>query len=289
MVNDSVAYIKALAARHGRNAEWAEKAVREAVSLTAEEALDQGVIDLIAANIGELLEKINGRTVVMESGTRQLATGNVQIVRMDPDWRTRLLAMITDPNIAYILMLMGIYGLIYELANPGFFLPGVAGAICILLALYTFHVLPINYAGLALIALGISFMVAEAFVPSIGALGIGGVVAFVVGSIILMDEESMRISLSLILVTAVCSAGFFLWLIRRLYTVSRRKVLTGSEEMIGSIGEAMEDFSGEGRIWIHGESWRATVPSEVKKGQKVKVVSQEGLLLNGKLVQEDVI
>lgn len=287
MVNDAVAYIKALAARHGRNAEWAEKAVRESVSLTAEEALDIGVIDLIAPNIADLLDKINGRTVIMEKGTLQLATGNVQIVRMDPDWRTRMLAVITDPNIAYILMLVGIYGLIYELANPGFFLPGVAGAICLLLALYTFHILPINYAGLALIAMGISFMIAEAFVPSIGALGIGGVVAFVVGSIILMDEESMSISLPLILVTAFCSAAFFLWLIRRLYTVSRQKVLTGSEKMIGSIGEAMEDFAGEGRIWIHGESWRASVPSKIKKGQKVQVVEQEGLLLHVQLIQED--
>jgi len=288
MVNDAVSYIKALANRYGRNAQWAEQAVREAVSLTAEEAMEKGVIDLIAANLQELLEKIDGREVAMESGTRLLATRDLKIVRMDPDWRTKLLTVITDPNIAYVLLLLGIYGLIYELANPGFFLPGVAGAICILLALYTFHILPINYAGLALIALGISFMIAEAFVPSIGALGIGGVIAFVVGSLILMDEESMRISLPLIIGTALFSAGFFLWLMRRLYTVSRKKILTGAEEMIGSIGEAMEDFTGEGRIWIRGESWKALSPTSIKKGQKVRVISQKGLRLNVEFVREDV-
>ncbi len=288
MVNDAVAYIKGLADRHGRNAKWAEQAVREAVSLTAQEALEAGVIDLIAASKEELLREMDGRQVVMENGKVTLATRDLTIARFDPDWRTRLLMVITDPNIAYILMLVGIYGLIYELANPGFFLPGVAGAICLLLALYTFHILPINYAGLALILLGISFMVAEAFVPSVGALGIGGVIAFVVGSIILMDEETMRISLYLIIGTALLSAGFFLWLIRRLYTVSKKKVRTGAEEMVGSIGEVMEDFSGTGRIWIHGESWNARVRDEVKKGQKVEVISQDGLTLNVKIAQEDV-
>ncbi|MCL7487722.1 MAG: nodulation protein NfeD [Desulfobulbaceae bacterium] len=288
MVNDAVAYIKALANRHGRNAQWAEKAVREAVSLTAEEALEAGVIDLIAGSIDELLRKIDGRQVVMESRTLTLATADLSIVRIDPDWRTRLLSVITDPNIAYILMLLGIYGLIYELANPGFFLPGVAGAICLLLALYTFHILPINYAGLALIALGITFMIAEAFVPSIGALGIGGLVAFVIGSIILMDDESMRISLPLIIGTALFSGAFFLWLIGRLISMGKKKVRTGAEEMIGAIGEAMEDFTAQGRIWIHGESWGAVSPEPVKKGQKVRVVSQDGLLLNVKLSQEDV-
>jgi len=288
MVNDAVAYIKALANRHGRNAQWAEQAVREAVSLTSEEALETGVIDLVAADIDDLLQKIDGRTVVMESGKETLATRGLTVIRTDPDWRTRLLMVITDPNVAYILMLLGIYGLIYELANPGFFLPGVAGAICLLLSMYTFHILPINYAGLALMALGISFMIAEAFVPSIGALGIGGVVAFVVGSIILMDEEGMSISLPLIIGTALLSAGFFLWLMGRIYTLSKKKVRTGAEEMVGSIGEAMEDFTGEGRIWVHGESWRALVPTPVQKGQKVRVISQDGLQLNVEILQEDV-
>lgn len=289
MVNDAVAYIKSLATRHGRNVQWAEQAVREAVSLTAEEALKIGVIDVIAISEEELLRKIDGRQVVMNIEKVTLATKNLTIARFDPDWRTQLLMVITDPNIAYILMLLGIYGLIYELANPGFFLPGVAGAICLLLALYTFHILPINYAGLALIALGISFMIAEAFVPSIGALGIGGVVAFVVGSIILMDEKSMRISLPLIISTALVSAGFFLWLMSRLYMVSKKKVLTGTEQMVGSVGEAMDDFIGTGRIWIHGESWEAVAREKITKGEKVEVISQEGLTLNVQILQEDTL
>lgn len=287
MVNDAVAYITALATRHGRNAEWAEQAVREAVSLNADEALALGVIDLMAANLEELLEKVDGREVVMEEGRITLATADLEVELFEPDWRTRLLAVITDPNVAYILMLLGVYGLIYELANPGFVLPGTVGLICLLLALYTFQILPINYAGLALIILGILFMVGEALTPSFGALGIGGVIAFVIGSIILMDEESMRISLPLIFSIALLSAGFFVWVTGRMYAISRKKVLTGAEEMIGSIGEAMADFTGEGRVWVHGESWLALSSSPVKKGEKVQVVSQDGLRLNVKKIQED--
>jgi len=290
MVNDAVAYIRALANRHGRNADWAEKAVREAVSLTAEDAQAEGVIDFVAVNLEDLLAKMDGRTVVMEGGEkRTLSTSDLKIERSEPDWRTRVLGIITDPNVAYILMLLGIYGLIYELANPGFVLPGVVGAICLLLALYTFHILPINYAGLALIFLGVAFMAAEVFTPSFGALGIGGIVAFVVGSIILMDEKSMRISIPLIAGTAVASASFILWVMSRLYAISRKKVRTGVELMIGSVGEAINDFSGEGRIWIQGESWRAHSPSPVKKGQKVEVISQDGLLLNVKIFQEEAL
>jgi len=288
MVNDAVAYIMALATRHGRNAEWAERAVREAVSLTAEEALAEGVIDLVAVNLEDLLQQIDGREVVMEGGQRiTLSTEGVNIVRFPPDWRTRILAVITDPNVAYMLMLLGIYGLIYELANPGFVLPGVVGTICLLLALYTFQILPINYAGLALIVLGIIFMVGEAFAPSFGALGVGGIVSFVVGSIILLDEESMRISLYLIGGTALASAAFILWVISRLLTISRKKVRTGAEELVGSIGEAMADFTNEGRIWVHGESWRALSPTPVKRGQKVRVIAQDGLLLQVNILEED--
>ncbi|MDD3618701.1 MAG: nodulation protein NfeD [Desulfobulbaceae bacterium] len=287
MINDAVAYITALARRHGRNAEWAERAVREAVSLNAGEALELGVIDLVAANLEELLEKVDGREVVMEEGRITLATAGVETERYEPDWRTRLLAVITDPNVAYILMLLGVYGLIYELANPGFILPGMVGLICLLLALYTFQILPINYAGLALIILGMLFMIGEAVTPSFGALGVGGVIAFVVGSIILMDEESMRISLPLIFSIALLSATFFMWVIGRMYAISRKKVRTGSEEMIGSIGEAMSDFAREGRIWVHGESWRAVSSAPVAKGEKVQVVSQDGLTLNVKKMQED--
>jgi membrane-bound serine protease (ClpP class) len=287
MVNDAVAYIKALANRHGRNAEWAEQAVREAVSLTAAEALQLKVIDLVAASQAELLQELDSREVVMENGRLTLATEGLVIVPFEPDWRTKILTVITDPNIAYILMLIGIYGLIYELAHPGFVLPGIVGTICLLLALYTFQILPINYAGLALIILGIAFMIGEAFVPSFGALGIGGIIAFVVGSIILMDEETMRISLLLIGPIALVSAGFFLWVMTRVYSMRRKKVITGAEEMIGITGEAMENFTREGRIWVHGESWLAQCAQPVRKGQKVQVTAKEGLLLKVKILPED--
>ena len=289
MVNDAVAYIKTLASRHGRNAEWAEQAVREAVSLTSEEALEIKVIDLVAAGHADLLRQLDGREIVMETGRITLATGELIIERFDPDWRTKILTVITDPNIAYILMLLGIYGLIYELANPGFILPGIVGTICLLLALYTFQILPINYAGLALIILGVTFLIAEAFVPSFGALGIGGLIAFVVGSVILLDEKGMRISLLLIGSTALVSAGFILWVMTRLYTMRRKKVITGAEEMIGIIGEAMEDFAEEGRVWVHGESWQAQSSVPVKKGQKIQVTAKEGLLLKIKKIQEDTL
>ncbi|MCD6388573.1 MAG: nodulation protein NfeD [Desulfobulbaceae bacterium] len=287
MVNDAVAYIKSLANRHGRNAQWAEQAVREAVSLTAKEALEIGVIDVVVGGLVDLLQQLDGREVLMESGKMTLSTGNLVIERLEPDWRSQLLTIITDPNIAYILMLLGFYGLIFELSNPGYILPGVVGGICLLLALYSFQVLPINYAGLGLMILGIIFMVAEAFVPSFGALGIGGVIAFVFGSVILMNDEGLRISLPLIGGTALVSTGFFLWVMGGLYAISRKKVVTGAEEMIGSVGEAMADFEGEGRVWIHGESWRAVSPAAVIKGQKVQVIEKDGLLLKVKL-EEDV-
>jgi membrane-bound serine protease (ClpP class) len=230
---------------------------------------------------------LDGREVVMETGTFTLATGGLVIKPIEPDWRTKILTVITDPNIAYILMLLGIYGLIYELANPGFILPGIVGTICLLLALYTFQILPINYAGLALIILGVTFMIAETFVPSFGALGIGGVIAFVVGSVILMDEETMRISLLLIGSTALASALFFLWIMGRLYTIRRKKIITGSEELIGITGEAMEDFTEQGRVWVRGESWQAETAVPVRKGQKIQVTAKNGLLLQIKILQED--
>ena len=241
----------------------------------------------MAAGHADLLLQLDGREVVMEKGRLTLAAKGLVIEPIEPDWRTKILTVITDPNVAYILMLLGIYGLIYELANPGFILPGIVGTICLLLALYTFQVLPINYAGLALIVLGISFLIAEAFVPSFGALGIGGIIAFVVGSIILMDEEGMRISLFLIGSTALVSAGFILWIMGRLYTMRRKKVVTGAEEMIGITGEAMEDFTEKGRVWVHGESWQAQSTAPVKKGQKIEVTAKDGLLLKVKILQED--
>jgi membrane-bound serine protease (ClpP class) len=279
MIHDAAAYIRSLADRHGRNAEWAEKAVREAVSLTAGEALEQKVIDVVASDLEDLLRQIDGRQVAMAGGPRTLAVDHPSIVTVPPTWQDKLLVVIGDPNIAYLLMLIGVYGLIYELANPGFFFPGVAGAISILLALYAFQVLPINYSGLALIVLGIALIVGEAFAPSFGSLGIGGVIAFVVGSLILVDERSMRISLPLVAGTALISAALLLWLIGRLLTVRRRPPRTGGEVLIGMTGEVIKDFTGSGRIWLLGESWQASYPGTVRKGQKVRVAAKNGLVL----------
>lgn len=287
MINDAEAYIKALAHRHGRNAQWAGQAVREAVSLTAEEALAADVIDLLAPSHADLLRQLDKKEVRLAAGATVLATSHLTIKTFEPTWRIRLLTVITDPNIAYILLLMGIYGLIFEVTHPGLILPGVAGAIALLLALYSFQLLPINYAGLALIVLGISLMTAEAFVPSFGVLGLGGIIAFVSGSIILMDEEGFAISLTLISSTALVSAAFLLGVIGKVLQLSRKGMITGGEELVGSTGVALADFDETGRIWIHGESWLARSSRPIKKKQRVRVTGKEGLELRVELKEEE--
>lgn len=287
MVNDAEAYIISLAERHGRNREWAAKAVREAVSISAEEALRLGVIDLMADSVEDLLVQLNGREVMMSSGPQLLQTDNIRLIPIEKDWRTRLLIVIGDPNIAYMLMLLGIYGLFFELANPGYVLPGVVGGTALLLALYAFQILPINYAGLALIVLGIFFMVAEAFAPSFGALGLGGLAAFVFGSVILMDEKGLQISLSLIGTTGLFSFVCILWMVTRLLSLRRRRVITGEELMLDSVGVVIDDFTVNGRVWILGESWQASTTIPLKKGDKVKILSQDGLHLSVKPLQEE--
>ena len=281
IVNDAVAYIRGLAQMRGRNAEWAEKAVREATSLTADEALAEGVIDLIASDIPDLLAKIDGRTVKMQGQEIILSTQDVAIVELEQDWRTRLLAIITDPNIAYILMLIGIYGLILEFANPGTIVSGVVGAVCLLLALFAFQVLPVNYAGLALIFLGIVFMLAEVFVPSFGALGIGGMIAFVMGSIMLLDMDipGYGISIPLVATVALITTGFFLFVLGMAVKARQRPVVCGNAEMVGAIGEVADDFDNEGWVKVHGELWRAKTPMPLRRGQKVKITSVDGLTL----------
>jgi membrane-bound serine protease (ClpP class) len=281
MVNDAVAYIRGLAEMRGRNAEWAEKAVREAASLSADKALAEGVIDVVAADLADLLMKIDGQVVSVNGQDQTLQTTGLEIVVIEPDWRNELLSVITNPNVAYILMLLGIYGLFFELANPGYVLPGVIGAISLLLALYALQVLPVNYAGVGLILLGIAFMVAELFMPSFGALGVGGIVAFVVGSIILFDVEggNVAVSLPLIAAAAVLSAGFFLVAVRLVFGAHRRPVVSGAEELAVSVGEAMEDFEGRGRVYVHGEAWNAESSVPVRRGQRIRVTGREGLIL----------
>ncbi len=280
-INDAAAYIRSLAQMRERNIEWAERAVREAASLPASEALELGVIDFVAVDLADLLQQAQGRSISLPGGVRQLDTANLQLQVVQPDWRTRLLAVITDPNIAYVLMLVGIYGLFFEFANPGYILPGVAGAISLLLALYAFQVLPVNYAGLALLALGIIFMLAEVFVPSFGALGIGGLIAFVIGSIILFEEEGTgyAVSLPLIATLSVTTAGFFLFVVGAAVKARNRPVVSGLEELLGATGEVIEDFTGKGRIRIHSEIWWAESAVPLRSGDKVRVDSIEGLVL----------
>jgi membrane-bound serine protease (ClpP class) len=279
MINDAVAYIRSLAQLRGRNAEWAEQAVRGAASLPANEALQKGVIDFVASNVPQLLAKANGRKVTVNGEPMVLQTKDLAVKVVEPDWRSRVLSVITDPNIAYVLMLIGIYGLIFEFSNPGYILPGVVGAICLVLALYAFHVLPVNYAGMGLMLLGIAFMVAEAFVPSFGALGIGGVIAFVVGSVILMNTESQfyTISRPLIMAFALTSAAFFIGLVGMVIRARQRPAVIGRESLIGDVGEAVEDFQGRGHIRAQGEIWQAVCDRPLRQGQKVRVTALDGL------------
>ncbi len=281
IVNDAVAYIRGLAELRGRNAQWAEKAVREGASLSATEALKMNVVDLIAPDMQTLLRDLNGRKVNVLGREVVLNTTGVTLVHVAPDWRTKLLAVLTDPNVAYILMLIGIYGLVFEFASPGAVVPGVVGGISLLLALFAFQVVPINYAGLGLILLGVALMVAEAMVPSFGALGVGGVAAFVIGSIILMktDVPGYGVSLPLVGAVALLSAALFLAILVAAVKARRRPVVSGQEELIGAVAEVLEDFDGAGKIRIHSETWDARTTVPVHRGQRVRVTKRDGLVL----------
>jgi membrane-bound serine protease (ClpP class) len=281
LVNDAVAYIRSLAQMRGRNAEWAEQAVREAASLPAEEAVQLGVVDLLARDLDDLLRQIDGQVVKTAGGETTLATSGLALVELAPDWHSRLLAVISNPNVAYILMLVGIYGLIYEFSNPGAVLPGTVGAVSLVLALYAFQLLPINYAGVALMVLGLALMLAEAFTPAFGALGIGGVAAFVVGSLILIDTEApgFGLSIRLILTFAVTSALLLFFLIGLALKSYRRPVVSGSEELMGAVGQAVSGFPGAGSIHLHGEIWSARSDLPIAPGTPVEVTGRDGLTL----------
>jgi len=254
-VHDAAAYIRGLAELRGRNAEWAERAVREAVSLTAEAALEENVIDVVAVDVPELLAAIDGMSVKLGNETVEISSDSLMVEIYEPDWRTRFLMVITDPNIAYLLMLAGAYGLLLEGYNPGAFVPGIVGAICLLLALFAFQVLPVNYAGLALIALGVALMVAEAFAPSFGVLGLGGIVAFVFGSVILMDTDVPGFAISRLLIGTVAAVGGTLLLAMMLFLIRshRRPVVSGTESMLGGTAEALETFTTTGTVFVQGE------------------------------------
>ena len=280
-VNDSVAYIRGLAELRGRNADWGERAVREGVSLPAHEALAADVIDLVASDLPELLRAIDGRVVKLQSREVTLQTAGIVLREVQPDWRTELLQLITNPNVAYLLMLIGIYGLLLEGYNPGSVLPGVVGAISLLLALFAFQVLSVNYAGLALIALGVLLIVAESFVPSFGTLGLGGIVAFVIGSVMLLDNDVPGFSIAWQLIATMGLAGSLLLLGIVSFAVRsrRRPVVSGHEGMLREHAEAVEAFDRQGLVRVHGELWNAVTQSPVQAGQRLRIVRVDGLTL----------
>lgn len=289
IINDAVAYIRGLATLRKRNGDWAEEAVRKGVSLTAEDALNANVVDLIVTDLDELLREVDGKEVDVVGNIKKLSTKDALVEVVKPDWLNKVLGIITNPNVAYILMLLGVYGLFFELSNPGHVLPGVAGAICLLLAFYALQVLPVNYAGVALIMLGIAFMVGEMFVPSFGALGIGGVIAFVIGSMILMDTnvEAYELSTPLVAAVAAISSAFFMGVVAMAIRQRRRPVVSGREEMLGDTGQAVDAFSEDGTIHIHGEVWRARSTQPITKDQRVKVLDIDGLVLVVEPVTEE--
>ena len=287
-VNDSVAYARGLANKHGRNADWAELAVREAASITAEKALEIGVIDLIAADIGDLLNQINGKAIEVRGRDWVLDTTTLQIEQLEPDWKAELLGVITSPTIAYLLLLIGIYGLFFEGYNPGAVFPGVIGAICLLIALYAFQMLPVNYAGFALIALGIILMIGEAVVPSFGVLGIGGIISLVIGSIILIDTDvpGFMVSRPLIGALALVSSLGLMGIIGIALKARLRPVVSGREQLIGASGTALTDVYHEGEVFVHSERWSAVSDSPLHKGQTVEVTGIDGLTLKVRPIDE---
>jgi membrane-bound serine protease (ClpP class) len=281
--HDAQAYIRSLAELRKRNAEWAELAVSKAASLTAQQALAQKVIDMIADNPADLLTQADGKMISIRGQIQTIHTRGLAVHSIAPDWRTRLLGVITNPSVAYILLIIGVYGLFFEFMNPGLFLPGVAGLIALLLALYALQMLPIDYAGLGLIIAGLGFIIAEIFLPTFGALGIGGAIAFLIGSIMLMKSGSAGFNLPLPLIIAVTGVTLllFLGLTGLAIRARRRPVVTGREGMIGQVGEAVLDH---GEIWIHvgGERWRPVDAQGLRAGQQVKVTGLKGLKLQVK-------
>lgn len=283
ITNDAVARIKAIAEKRGRNAAWAEDAVRKSVSITEHEALAQNVIDFLAPNLDSLLKAIDGREVELVDRKTKLATANARIIVHEMNWRHKLLERISDPNIAYILMLLGIYGLFFELWNPGAVLPGVIGGICLILGLYAMQTLPVNWAGFALILFAIILFLLEIKITSYGVLSIGGVIAIFLGSLMLFKEGNndfepvVRVSKQLIIAATLVSAAFFSFVVGMSVRSQRKPAVTGAEGMIGEIGIALTEVSATGRVRVHGEIWQGRSDAPIASGENVRVIAVEGL------------
>jgi membrane-bound serine protease (ClpP class) len=279
-VNDAAAYIRSLAEISGRNKDWAEDAVRKAASIPASEAVKLHVADVIADDVPDLLRKIDGRTVTVAGKPERLTAAGLDIVSIAPDWRTELLAIITNPNVALLLMMIGVYGLIFEFLSPGAVAPGLIGAISLLVGLYALNLLPINYAGAALVLLGIALMIAEVHIGAFGAIGAGGIVAFVVGAIMMFPAApGFELSPFVIAGVAIASAGFFLLGLSLLLRSRWRAVVTGETALLGAEAEAISWDGEEGRVRIQGEIWRARAKTPLQPGTRVRVVGRDGLVL----------
>jgi membrane-bound serine protease (ClpP class) len=283
VVNDMAAYARGIAEDKGRNGEWVEKAIRESVSITADEALENNVIDLVAKDIDELLQKIDGREISVSGGKITLKTADLKKTYFRPGWRDKVLKTISDPNIAYILMMIGLAGLYFELSHPGAIFPGVIGAISLILAFFSFQTLPVNYAGLILITLAIIFFIAEVKVTSYGILSIGGLISLTIGSIMLFEDVS--VSLKLMLPTILLVGGFFVVVASLAFRAYRARPLSGSDGLVGEVGLVKERIDPEGLIFVHGEYWRAKAGERVEPGEKVEVEGVEGLILSVKKIK----
>lgn len=279
ITNDAVAYIRGLAEKRGRNVEWAEKAVKESVSISAEEALKLKVVDILARDIDDLLNQLDGRKVITIKGEVTLATKGTSVIKEEMGLGRKILNAISDPNVAYILMMLGIYGLFFELANPGAIFPGVVGGICLLLAFYSFQTIPVNYAGVLLILLAIVLFVAEAMVISHGVLAIGGIIAMFLGSIMLFESPLpyLRASIQVIIITVLVTGGLFIAAIAFAVKAQFRRASTGAEGMIGQTGEARSRIAPAGKVFVAGEYWDAESDEVIEEGEKIRVTSLEGL------------
>ncbi|MBN1694133.1 nodulation protein NfeD [candidate division WOR-3 bacterium] len=282
---DAAAYLRGIAKKRNRNIEWAEKAVRESVSATAEEALELGIIDLVVSSVDELLEKIHGRKVELPGGVKKLDTKNAERENLPMNFREEFLKLISNPNIAYILFIVGIYGLIFEIRSPGAIIPGVLGALCIILAFYSFSVLPINYAGVALIILGIAMFVMEVLTPTYGPLTIGGIVSMSIGSIMLINTDAtfLQISKPLIFAAVGTTAAFFIFALGAVIKAMKNKPTTGKEGLTGAIGKAVSDINSKGgKVFVRGEYWNAVANKKIKIDTEVEVVEVNGLTVKVK-------
>ena len=278
VVNDMASYARGIAEQKGKNGQWVEKAIRESVSITAEEAHEKKVVDLVVDDLDDLLKSLDGRVVELASGKTTLKTAGLKKIHYEPNLRDKILKIISDPNIAYILMMIGLAGLYFELSHPGAIFPGVIGAISLILAFFSFQTLPVNYAGVVLIFLAIIFFIAEVKVASYGILSIGGLIALTLGSLMLF--ENMRVSLTLMLPTIVLVGGFFVIVAGVAFRALRKKPTGGQDGLMGETGVVKELIDPEGRVFVHGETWRAFSKERIEPGDTIQVSGIKGLLLN---------